>query len=194
ADLSAELRATAKRLKTPVTVVTGDLSAPESIRLPKKPALAIGPLHVIQVLDGATRPAFLGHLRDLLAPGGTVALTVVDESTLLSAGAAQSATGRHKHRDRILPDMREIDGWIYSSEPLWVQVGDEAMTVRRLRERVDPGGAIERGIHDEVLYRISPERLRLEGEQVGFSFGGTRQINSGPGEADSTVVLLEIPG
>ena len=50
-----------------------------------------------------------------MAPGGTIALTVVDETTLLSAGAAST---------QILPDMRELDGWVYSSEPLWVQVGD----------------------------------------------------------------------
>jgi precorrin-6B methylase 2 len=183
-DLAAELRGAAERLRTPLTVVTGDLSAPESIRLPAKPALAVGPLHVIQELDGASRPAFLARLRHLLAPGGTVGLTVVDESTLLSAGAAST---------QILPDIRELDGWVYSSEPLWVQVGDAALTVRRLRERVDPSGGIERGIHDEVLHRVSPERLGLEAEEAGFSSAGTRQISSGPNEADSTVVLLEVP-
>ena len=60
------------------------------------------------------RRAWLARLRELMAPGGTLALTVVDESTLLSTGTAST---------QILPDMRELEGWVYSSEPLWVQVG-----------------------------------------------------------------------
>ena len=54
---------------------------------------------MIQVLDSETRPPLLARLLELLAPGATVALTLVDESTLLSAGAAST---------QILPDMREI--------------------------------------------------------------------------------------
>jgi len=183
-EIAAELRGTADRLRTPLTVVEADLTSPERLRLPARPALAIGPLHLIQVLDGAVRPALLARLRDLMAPGGSVALPVVDESTLLSAGAVAS---------QILPDIRELDGWVYSSEPLWVQVGEESLTVRRLRERVDPSGSMERFIQDEVLHRVSPERLRLEAEEAGFSFAGTRQISSGPNEADSTLVLFEVP-
>ena len=89
-----------------------------------------------------------------MAPGGTLALTVVDETTLLSAGAAST---------QILPDMRELDGWVYSSEPLWVQVGDSALTVRRLRESVSPEGRMERDIHDEILYRVGPGDARARG-------------------------------
>jgi hypothetical protein len=110
---------------------------------------------------------------------------LVDESTLLSAGTAAT---------QILPDMRELDGWVYSSEPLWVQVGDEVLTVRRLRERVAPDGKMERTVHDERLHRVSPDRLELEGADAGLPRAGRRQISSGPNEADSAVVLLEVPG
>ena len=79
--------------------------------------LRSGRFTVIQELDGAARPALLAPPRR--ADGARrrrIALTVVDETTLLSAGAAST---------QILPDMRELDGWVYSSEPLWVQVGDD---------------------------------------------------------------------
>jgi hypothetical protein len=89
--------------------------------------------------------------------------------------------------------MREIDGWVFSSEPLWVQVGDEVLTIRRLRERVSPEGEMERAVQDEILNRLSPERLELEAEDVGLRAAGRRQITAGPDEADSTVVLLEVP-
>ena len=181
-ELAAELPRAAERAGAKLSVVDLDLASPADLRLPAEPSLVIGPLHVIQVLDGASRPALLARLRELVAPGATIALTVVDESTLLSAGA--SAT-------QILPDMREIDGWVFSSEPLWVQVGDDALNVRRIRQRVSPEGAVEKAVHDELLMRVSPERLELEAEDVGLTPVGHRQISSGPNEADSVAVLLE---
>jgi hypothetical protein len=183
-DLVAALESSASVRGLPLSVVAADLASPADLRLPSRPKLAIGPLHVIQVLDGAARAALLGRLGDLMEPGSTVALTVVDESTLLSAGAAAK---------QILPDMRELDGWVYSSEPLWVQVGDEALAVRRLRERVSPDGRMERTVQDEILRRVSPDRLELEAEEACLRRAGRCQISSGPNEADSTVVLLEVP-
>jgi hypothetical protein len=80
---------------------------------------------------------------------------------------------------------------VYSSEPLWVQVGDETLTVRRIRERVSPDGEMERGVHDEVLHRLSPERLEAEASEAGFSPAARRPVSAGPNEADSIVVVLE---
>jgi precorrin-6B methylase 2 len=184
-DLLKELQSKAKHVRANVALVRADLTSPQELRLPARPSLVIGPLHVIQLFDGAMRPALLSRLRELAAPGATIALTVVDESTMLSAGAASR---------QILPDMREIDGWVFSSEPLWVQVSEDALTVRRIRERVSPEGKIDRHVHDELLYRVSPERLQLEGEDVGLVPAGRRQISYSRNEADSTVVLLESPG
>jgi precorrin-6B methylase 2 len=183
-ELAAELEQAAERRGISLSVVSGDLASPAELRLPARPALAIGPLHVIQVLDQAARTPLLARLGQLMTPGGTIALTIVDESTLLSAGAASR---------QILPDMRELDGWVYSSEPLWVQVGERALTVRRLRERVSPEGRMERAVHDEILNRVDPETLEREAEEAGLRAAGRRQISSAADEADSTVVLLTCP-
>jgi SAM-dependent methyltransferase len=191
--LLRELESRAKKQAVGISAVRADLTSPADLRLPRRPSLVIGPLHVIQLLDGAGRLALLSRLGDLVAPGATLALTVVDESTLLSAGTAANITGGHQNRRRIMPDMQEVDGWVFSSEPLWVQVSDDSLTVRRIRERVSPEGKVERRVHDELLYRVSPERLELEGEGVGLVPAGRRQISYGPDEADSTVVLLEAP-
>lgn len=183
-ELVAELRRRGERLGTPPSLVQADLSSPTGIDLPREPGLAIAPLHVAQTLDGATRTALLRWLLEALSPGASVAITVVDESTLLSAGAAAT---------QILPEMREVEGWVYSSEPLWVQATDAELRVRRLRERVSPGGEMKRTVHDELLHRLSPERLRIEAEQAGLRPAGLRSVRSGPNEADSIVVLLEAP-
>jgi precorrin-6B methylase 2 len=193
-ELVAELERAADERGLPVSVVRADLGDPGALTLSGRPALVVGPLHVIQVLETQQRRRLLARLAELAAPSAVIALTVVDESTLLSSEAAADTIGGHKHHRRIYPDMRELDGWVFSSEPLWVQVGDDALTVRRLRERVSPDGQMEREIHDEVLLRLTPERLEEEAGEAGLRPAGRRQISSGPNEADSTVVLLEVPG
>lgn len=184
-DLAAQLERAADERGVSLTIVAGDLASPGELRLPQRPALAIGPLHVVQVLDEDARGPLLARLRELVEPDATVALTVVDETTLLSAGAASK---------QILPDMREIQGWVYSSEPLWVQVGDRALTVRRLRERVSPEGEMERSVHDEILHRLDAETLEREATEAGFLPMVRRKITSGENEADSLVVLLGARG
>jgi predicted O-methyltransferase YrrM len=182
-ELASELERAAECDGLPVSVVRHDLDSPEELLLPEEPRLAIGPLHLIQIVEHGTRSALLRRLGTVLAPGATIALTVVDESTLLSAGTGAP---------QILPDMRELDGWVYSSEPR-VQVGDDVLSVRRIRERVSPQGSMERSVHDDVLNRVSAERLEAEARGVGLDVAGRRQIVYGPNEADSAVVLLEVP-
>jgi len=178
------LRAQSERTGPEITVVQADLASPADISLPADPSLVIGPLHVIQLLDQRGRLALLRRLAELTAPGAAIALTVVDESTLMSAGTGAP---------QILPDMREIDDWVFSSEPLWVQVSDDALTVRRIRERVSPEGAVDRQVHDDLLLRVSPDQLEREAEEAGLRPMGRRQIVYGPDEADSTVVIVEGP-
>jgi SAM-dependent methyltransferase len=180
-ELAAELERRAERERLPVTVLVADLSAP-GLALPASPRLAIAPLHLLQEITGGERRALLAALSDLLSPGALLAATLVDESTLLEQGLAP-----HK----ILPDIREVGDWVYSSEPLWVQVGDRSLKVRRLRERVSPDGEMERTVHDELLERVSPERLEEEIRDAGMHPAGRRRIEAGANEADSVAVLAE---
>jgi hypothetical protein len=184
AGLAAALEEAGDEADWRLEAVTADLAEPGELVLTEPPALVIGPLHVIQVLQAEARRALLARLAELAAAEATIALTVVDESTLLSPGTPAT---------QILPDMRELEGWVYSSEPLWVQVGDEALIVRRLRETVSPEGRMERAIHDEILFRVSPELLEDDASDAGLRPAGRRKISSGPNEADSTVILLEVP-
>ena len=184
-ELAAELESAAQRIELDLTVARGDLDAPSALSVPASPALVIAPLHVLQVIDPPARLPLLRRLREVILPEGLLAATVVDESTLL---------GPRGGAPRILPDMRELDGWVYSSEPLWVQVTGETLIVRRVRECVSPEGAMDRSIHDEVLQRLAPDRLESEGEEAGFTVAARRAISSDADEADSVVVVLRSPG
>ncbi len=181
-ELAAELERRAEREGVPITAIVADLSAPAGLNLPASPRLAIAPLHLLQEIEGTERRSMLRALASLLAPGAQLAATLVDESTLLDQGLAPN---------KILPDIREIGDWVYSSEPLWVQVGDRSLKVRRLRERVSPDGEMERTVHDELLERISPEQLEGELRDAGLRPAGRRAIEAGPNEADSVLVLAE---
>lgn len=181
-ELAAELARRADRAGTPITVVVADLAAAD-LTLPATPRLAIAPLHLLQEIEGNDRRALLAVLAGLLALGGLLAATLVDEVTLLDEGLAPN---------KILPDIREIGDWVYSSEPLWVQVADRTMKIRRLRERVSPDGEMERTVHDELLERVSPEQLEEEVRDAGLHPAGRRAVEAGPKEADSVVVLAEV--
>lgn len=176
------LRRRAERRGVSPRIVEADLASPGALGLTDDPSLVLAPLHVVQSLDPAVRPPLLAALREAIAPGAIVAISLVDESTLLGAGVSAS---------QILPEMREVEGWVHSSEPLWVQASEGELRVRRLRQRVSPAGAMERAVHDDVLHRLSPDRLALEAEDAGYRSSGTRAVHSGPNEADSVVVLLE---
>ena len=178
AELAAALEARAEGL--PLSVITADLVNAEH----PVARLAIGPLQVIQLLDAAERARALAGLAGALERGGICALALVDESTLVERGAAPSP---------VRPDMRELDGWVFSSEPLWVQVSDDVLRMRRLRERVSPGGDLVRKVHDDVLHRLSPEQLEAEGATAGLRPAGRRTIPSSAYEAGSITVLMEAP-
>lgn len=146
-------------------------------------ALAIAPLQVIQLLDGPARADALTGLAASLRPGGRLAAALVDEGTL-----SEEATAA-----QIRPDMREVEGWVYCSEPLWVQVSEDRLRMRRLRDRVSPRGDQTRRVHDDVLYRVSPQELELEAEAAGLRPLERRTVASSDYEAGSVVVILERP-
>jgi SAM-dependent methyltransferase len=182
-ELASELKRRARGL--PLEVITGDITAINELR-PEAGGvgarLAIAPLQVVQVLDEGERRLLLEAIAVALAPGGRCAIALVDESTLTEHGVAAA----------VKPDMREVDGWVYYSEPLWVQVSNETLRIRRLRERVAPGGDLVRRVHDDVLYRLSPERLEAEARAAGFVPLDRREITSSTYEAGSIVIVLEL--
>jgi SAM-dependent methyltransferase len=181
--LASELTKRAVAADLPITAVATDVRELGELDFADAPGLALAPLHVIQQLDPADRPSVLAALRDLLAEGGGLAATVVDEASFLDEGIGGEAAPA--------PDMREVDGWVFSSEPLWVQVDADKLRIRRLRQRVSPDGDHERRVHDELLYRVTPEQLEQEAAAAGFQPGERLPIRSGPREADSIAVLME---
>ena len=179
-ELVSELERRADGL--PLAAVAGDAAEIDGLAEAAGAALVIGPLQVAHLFGADQREQMLAAVSRCLGPGGVCALALVDESTLVDREALGDAPA---------PDMREIDGWVYSSEPLWVQLSGEKLRMRRLRQRVSPDGDLVRRVHDDVLHRFSPELLEEEAARAGLRPAGRRAVAANESEAGSVVVLLE---
>jgi SAM-dependent methyltransferase len=192
----AELAARAGNECVPVRAAGADVTSPGFAELVAEAAspgtagaetglefpLVIAPLQLLQLFGREGRSAALSSLASALSPGGRLAVALVDESTI--------ATSEGSLPPPNPPDMREVDGWVYSSEPLWVQVSDEMLRMRRLRQRVSPQGDLVRSVHDDLLHRLPPETLEEEAGEAGLTPVSRREVEAGPNEAGSVVVIL----
>jgi SAM-dependent methyltransferase len=142
--------------------------------------LIVAPMQLIQLLDGAgARASCLRACASHMAPGGRLALAIVD-------GVATGVP-----HPPLLPDVREHDGWVYSSLPLGARHEDAALLVERLRQIVDPEGHLSES-HDTVrLQTLSAGRLEEEARSAGLRPSGRRLIEPTSSHVGSTIVLLE---
>ena len=154
--LIAELeeRAAARRLR--LTALVGDC---REFALDRRFDLVIAPMQLVQLLGGAGgRTALLDRVRTHLAEGGLFAAAVIE-------GVPAAALADD---DAALPDVREVGGTVYSSLPLGAGLSGGTLEVHRLRQVVSPDGELKRRVEDELLHRLSPEKLELDAQQAGL--------------------------
>jgi len=158
----------------------GDVRAFEAMAT--KFSLVIAPMQLIQLLgDSGNRVACLECTVANMLPGGRAAFAIVEELPALPPGASAPP----------LPDVRQIEGWIYSSLPLESITGPDAILLRRLRQTVDPEGNTSEELNEIELAVLSAERLEEEGSAAGLRPAGRRQIPATEAHVGSTVVLFE---
>jgi SAM-dependent methyltransferase len=144
--------------------------------------LVLAPMQLIQLLPGSeARIACLACAVSNMKPGARAAFAIVEE---MPASFPEGSLPP-------LPDVRQVEGWIYSSLPLEPIVGDDSIVLRRLRQTVDPGGKMSDELNEIELQALSAETLEDEGFEVGLRPIGRRQIPSTEAHVGSTVVLLE---
>ena len=144
--------------------------------------LVLAPMQLVQLLDGAEeRVECLRCAVRHLGPGGLVALAIVEEvpGTYVEEAAPP------------LPDVREVEGWVYSSLPLETILDGERIVVRRLRQIVSPGGELSEEMDEVVLQALTAEQLEAEAIAAGLRPVGRREIPATDAHVGSTVVLLE---
>lgn len=170
------VRAEARGLATRLRIECADAA-----RLPTagtRASLVIAPMQFAQLLDRAALAAVLRWSASVLQGDGLLAVSILDEREQLGSGTAEP-----------LPDVREADGWIYSSLPLAVDVGPNRIEIVRLRQTVSPDGELSERRHVEVLHPLSRAALAELAIEAGLHELGVEQV---PATADhvGSVVLV----
>lgn len=164
ASLLAELarRAHAERLE--VATLPADA---RTFAVDRRFAAIIVPMQTIQLLGGAAgRVSFLAAVRAHLLPGGLFAAALADALEGYDAGASEPP----------LPDMREWDGWLYSSRPVAVLPVAAGTMIERVREIVSPGGERTASADRIVLDALTAAQLYEECAAAGLSAEPERQV------------------
>jgi SAM-dependent methyltransferase len=177
ADLIADLLERAAAEGLTVGVEHADAAG---FSLEEKFGLIVAPMQLIQLLPSAdSRRKCLRAAAAHLAPNGVMALVIV-EAGMTSVPPSP-----------LLPDVRERDGWVYSSMPLGAIREGDSLLVERLRQTVDPAGHLEETRDGVRLQMLSAAELEAEGRSAGLRPAGRRRIEPTDAHVGSTVVLLE---
>lgn len=151
--------------------------------MPAQFSLVLAPMQLIQLL--ATRGDRIDCLDCVarhLAPDGLAAFAIVEALPPPSDDGAGPP----------LPDVRQLEGWIYSSLPLEPVVEGGLVIVRRLRQTVSPDGELKEELNEVELRLLSADALEREAAEAGLRPAGRRRaIPATEAHVGSTVVLLE---
>jgi SAM-dependent methyltransferase len=153
-----------------------------SFELDDRYALCIVPMQTIQLLGGPEgRGAFLGCARRHLRAGAMLAIAIADQLEPFHERDGFAAP---------LPDMCELDGVVYASQPVGVTEDPAGFVLERRREIITEGGrrSVE---HDRVrLDRLSISELEREARAAGLTPAERAQIPATEEYVGSEVVTV----
>jgi SAM-dependent methyltransferase len=166
--------------RAPVTTVVAD--AREFDLGDRRFPLVIVPMQTIQLLGGEDgRAAFLRCAHRHLTPGGLLAAAIAEVLELYEVVDGF---------EMPLPDIREYDGVVYSSQPTAVRAERGGFVLERKRETVAPKG--ERTVeHNRIrLDGLTARGLEREGRAAGFAPAGRASVRATADYSGSEVVML----
>jgi len=143
-------------------------------------ALVLAPTHLLQLLPGpAERGECLRCVAAALRPGGLLAVVIIEEMPEPDGAPPP------------LPDVREVDGWVYSSLAIEAATGPGEIVVRRLRQTVSPEGALSEEPNEVRIATFTAGSLEAEAEAGGLRPVEQREIAATELHVGSKVLLFE---
>ena len=178
----AFLRALAARARERDLRVRTEVADARSFALGREFALVIAPMQVAQLLGGAAgRLRMLGCVREHLRVGGRFAAALADPFEGVPV----------EHAEPPVPDVREQDGWVFSSTPVAVWDEGDATVIERHRQSVSPAGELEEVVANIRLDGAPPEELEHLGASMRLRTLPRRHVEATGDYVGSTVVVLE---
>jgi SAM-dependent methyltransferase len=159
-----------------VSTVLADV---REFELERPAALVLAPTHLLQLLPGGEeRVAALRMVAACLEPGGLLAATILERMPEPDGSPPP------------LPDVREIDGWVYSSLATEAAVAPGEVVVRRLRQTVSPGGELSEEGNEVRIATFPAAQLEAEAGVAGLLPAARREIAATDVHVGSVVVVL----
>jgi SAM-dependent methyltransferase len=149
--------------------------------------LVLAPMQLIQLFEGTRERAdMLNAVAAHLRPAGVFACALMDLADE-EIGGDYVPPG---------PDMRDVDGWVYSSQPVGLRPLDRgaAISIDRVRTVIDPDGGRTTSASKIRLELLSAEELEEEVTAAGLTLAGRRVIAATEDYVGSIVVLATTPG
>ena len=141
--------------------------------------LALAPMQTLQLLgDAPGRAACLRRVAEHLEPGGLFAAAILEEMPEPDGAPPP------------LPDVREVDGWVYSSLAVEVAVGPGEIVIHRLRQLVSPAGEMSEEPNQVRIATFSAAQLEEEAASAGLAAVERRPIGPTDIHVGVTVVVL----
>jgi len=154
-ELLAELERRAAAAGLAITATAGD---GRNISGERRYSAVLAPMQFVHLLAGARdRALMLRSARAHLRRGGLFAAAVLTERAMPVAGIGD-----------LVPDVRELDGWVYSSLPLELIDTGDGVELRRLRQIVSPEGELSEEMNAVRLGHLAPAELEREARAEGF--------------------------
>jgi SAM-dependent methyltransferase len=163
----------------PVETVVADA---RSFELRRRFGLIVVPMQTIQLLGGADgRKRFLESARAHLDDRGVVAIAISEELDIYEADGGPGAP---------LPDIRELAGVVYCSQPTAVRQDREGFLLERRREIITGQGT--RTVEQNVIRidGLTADELEREGRAVDLHTAGRLLVEPTADHVGSVVVIL----
>jgi len=178
-ELVDALNTRASERDLPVQAVPGDA---RSFDLERTFALVISPMQVVQLLGGPDgRRSMFATVRRHLDAGGTFAAALANPFE----GVPDEELGPP------VPDIREHDGWVYSSTPVGIRRVKDWFLIDRHREAVSPEGERTEEFSTIVLDTLLADQFGAEAAAHGFAAGPVRHVSPTAEYVGSDVAVLE---
>ena len=147
-------------------------------------ALCAVPMQTVQLFGGAqARSAFVATAAAHLQQGGVLAIAIAATDDF-------EEFEWHDGDPFPLPDIIEIDGNVYCSQPTAVRREGNSFVLERRREVIDALGDREQSQNVIVLDTVSVAELEEAGQRAGLKPLGVRAIDPTTEHIGSQVVLL----
>jgi SAM-dependent methyltransferase len=143
-------------------------------------AVVMAPMQTVQLLRAPGRLGFLRSARAHVAPGGIVAVALVDALE----------TFDDEHVLLPLPDQLVLEGTLYSSQPVALRDHGDTVTIERIRQIVTADG--RRSASGDVLHldRVALAQVEAEGRAAGLQILPRRLIAETEEHVGTAVVML----